>query len=131
MLLITSEAESLTEEALRVHPRVALDIAAPGKLPATAHDLIVIEDPPGAPLPPATHVVALGVRPTGAPLALGDKAPSKSIVRWDYDAPYFRYVDLRDLIIQNASVVTGGHTIADSASGPMIAMAPWGTASSS
>ena len=32
----------------------------------------------------------------------------------------FRYVDLRDLIIQSAHVVTGGHSIADSASGPMI-----------
>ena len=127
VLLITSKPQSLTEEALRVHPRVALDIAKPGALPAAAHDLIVVEDAPGAPLPPATHVVALGVPLEGAPLALGDKASSKGIVRWDYDAPYFRYVDLRDLIITNANVVTGGHTIADSASGPMIAMAPWGS----
>jgi hypothetical protein len=109
-----------------VHPRVALDVAKPGALPAAAHDLIVVEDAPGATLPPASHVVALGVPLAGAPLALGDKATSKGIVRWDYDAPYFRYVDLRDLIIMNASVVTGGHAIADSASGPMIAMAPWG-----
>jgi von Willebrand factor type A domain len=129
VLLVTAKPNSLTAEALRVHPRVALDIAAPGKLPATAHDLIVVEDPPGAPLPPATHIVALGVSPgAGAPVALGDAATAKGIVRWDFDAPYFRYVDLRDLIIQNAHVVTGGRAIADSASGPMIAMAPWGRA---
>ena len=126
VLLVTTKPQSLTAEALRVHPRVALDVAKPGALPSAAHDLIVVEDAPGGPLPPASHVVALGVPLAGAPLALGDKATSKGIVRWDYDAPYFRYVDLRDLIITNASVVTGGHTIADSASGPMIAMAAWG-----
>jgi len=126
VLLVTSKPQSLTAEALRVHPRVALDVAKPGALPSAAHDLIVVEDAPGAALPPATHVVALGVPIAGSPLSLGDKATSKGIVRWDYDAPYFRYVDLRDLIITNANVVTGGHAIADSASGPMIAMAPWG-----
>jgi hypothetical protein len=128
VLLVTSKPQSLTAEALRVHPRVALDVAAPGKLPASAHDLIVIEDPPNAPLPPAAHVVALGVSAgAGAPITLGDAATAKGIVRWDYDAPYFRYVDLRDLIIQSAHVLVGGRTIADAASGPMIAMAPWGS----
>src|SRR3569623_1735354 len=107
VLLITNKPQSLTEEALRVHPRVALDIAKPGALPAAAHALIVVADAPGAPLPPAPHVVALGVPLGGAPLALGDQAAAKGHERWDYDAPYFRYVDLRDLIIMNASVVTG------------------------
>jgi hypothetical protein len=125
VLLVTDHPNSLVAEALRVHPRVALDIAAPNALPTSTHDLIVLESAATGELPPATHVVALGV-PVG-PLALGGEATDHSIVRWDYDAPYFRYVDLRDLIILGAHVVTGGHSIADTGSGPMIAMATWGT----
>lgn len=126
VLLVTDHPNSLVAEALRVHPRVTLEVSGPvtdsSKGP---YDLIVLEGSPHGELPRSTHVVALGT-PVG-PLALGDEAKDHSIVRWDYDAPYFRYVDLRDLIILGAHVVTGGHSIADTGSGPMIAMATWGT----
>jgi hypothetical protein len=125
VLLITTKPNSLVAEALRVHPRVALDISGPvtdARMPP--HDLIILEDSLHGPLPRATHVVSLGI-PFG-PFDLGDDATDHSIVRWDYEAPYFRYVDLRDLIILGAHVVKGGHSIADTGSGPMIAMATWG-----
>jgi hypothetical protein len=125
VLLVTSKPQSLVEEALRVHPRVALDVAAPGKLPATPHDLIVVESPPGGELPPASHVVSLGV--SVGPLALGDLAKDVAIIRWDFDAPMFRYVDMRDLIIQRSNVVTGGRSIGESGSGSLISLATWGT----
>jgi hypothetical protein len=123
VLLVSDKPHSLVAEALRVHPRVTLDVVAPTAVPAAAHDLIVLESPTAMALPPAAHVVALGV-PVG-PLGLGDEAKDHSVVRWDFDAPYFRYVDLRDLIILKAHTVTGGHSIADSGSGQMIAMATW------
>jgi hypothetical protein len=120
---VTSKPQSLVEEALRVHPRVALDVAAPGTLPATPHDLIVIESDPKGALPPASHVVSLGVGL--GPLTLGDEAKDKAIIRWDFDAPMFRYVDLRDLIIQRTNVVRGGRSIAESGSGSLISRATW------
>jgi hypothetical protein len=126
VLLVTTKPQSLVEEALRVHPRVALDVAAPGALPATPHDLIIVESDPKGALPPASHVVSLGVSPgPGAPLALGDEAKDKAIIRWDFDAPMFRYVDLRDLIIQRTNLVTGGRSIAESGSGSLISRAIW------
>jgi hypothetical protein len=123
VLLVTTKPQSLVAEALRVHPRVALDIAAPGTLPATPHDLIIVESDPKGALPPASHVVSLGV--SLGPLALGDDAKDKAIIRWDFDAPMFRYVDMRDLIIQRSNVVTGGRSVAESGSGSLISMATW------
>lgn len=125
VLLVTDRPQSLVAEALRVHPRVALDVAVPGKLPATPHDLIIVESPPGGELPPASHVVSLGV--ALGPLALGDEAKDKAIIRWDFDAPMFRYVDMRDLIILRAHAVTGGRSLAESGSGSLISMVTWGT----
>jgi hypothetical protein len=120
---VTSKPQSLVEEALRVHPRVALDVAAPGALPPAPHDLIIVESDPKGALPPASHVVSLGV--SLGPLALGAEAKDKAIIRWDFDAPMFRYVDLRDLIIQRANVIAGGRSIAESGSGSLIAMTTW------
>ncbi|HEY4240848.1 MAG TPA: BatA and WFA domain-containing protein [Kofleriaceae bacterium] len=127
VLLVTARKHSLVAEAFRIHPRVTLDIAQPGHLPPEAHDLIVLESPPAAPLPPAAHVVALGVSPgDDAPVSLGAAAEQRQIVRWDFDAPWFRYVDLHELILTKAQVVAGGKTVVDSASGPIVASAAWG-----
>jgi hypothetical protein len=59
------------------------------------------------------------------PLTLGAEAKDKAIIRWDFDAPMFRYVDLRDLIIQRTNVVSGGRSIAESGSGSLISRAIW------
>jgi hypothetical protein len=125
VLLVTARPASLMAEVLRLHPRVRLTVAAPGALPPEAVDLIVLEDDAKAALPPSPHVVGFGVAPAGAPLALGKAATELNIVRWDYDAPWFRYVELREVFITSAQVVTGGSSVVDSASGPLAASARW------
>ncbi len=125
VLLVTSRPASLMAEVLRLHPRVRLAVAAPGALPPEAVDLVVLEDDPKAALPPSPHVVGFGVAPAGAPLALGKAATELNIVRWDYDAPWFRYVELREVFITSAQVVTGGASVVDSASGSLAASARW------
>ncbi|HVV83058.1 MAG TPA: hypothetical protein VHE35_08250, partial [Kofleriaceae bacterium] len=126
VLLVTSRPASLVAEALRVHPRAQLTVAAPGQVPAGPFDLVLLEDDPKGPLPASGHVVAFGLVPTGAPLGLGAAADERGVVRWDFDAPWFRYVDLRDLFLTSAKLVTGGRPIIDSASGPLAAVARWG-----
>lgn len=125
VLLVTSRPASLLGAALRVHPRAALTVAAPGALPAGPFDLVLLEDAPAAPLPASAHVVAFGLVPAGAPLAFGAAADERGVVRWDFDATWFRYVDLRDLFLTSAKLVSGGRPIIDSASGPLAAIAPW------
>lgn len=125
VLLVTSHPRSLVAEALRVHPRARLAVAAPGALPPGPFDLVLLEDEPRTALPPAGHVVGLGVAPAGAPLGLGAAAAERGVVRWDFDAAWFRYVDLRDLYLTSARLVTGGRPIVDSASGPLAAHARW------
>jgi hypothetical protein len=125
VLLVTTHPHSLLAQALRLHPRVRLSVAAPGALPPDATHLVVLENDPAAPLPPAARVVAFGTAPAGAPITLGKEATERGVVRWDYDAPWFRYVDLRDVFIASARHVVGGRAVVDSASGPLAAIARW------
>ena len=126
VLLVTSRPKSLLAQVLRLHPRVDLVVAAPGQVPAEPRDLIVLEDDPGANLGPASRVVAFGVAPAGAPLSLGPEAASKTIIRWDFDAPWFRFVDLREVALGGGKTVVGGRGVVDSASGALVATGRWG-----
>lgn len=125
VLLVTSRPKSLLAEVLKLHPRVRLAVAAPNAIPATPVHLVVLENDPAGPLPPAARIVGFGAAPPGAPIALGAAATDRGVVRWDYDAPWFRYVDLREIYIAAAKHVTGGRSIMDSASGPLAATARW------
>lgn len=125
VLLVTARPKSLLAEVLKIHPRVVLTVAPPSAIPAAAVDLVILENEPAGPLPPAPHVVGFGVAPPGAPIALGAAATELAIVRWDFDAPWFRFVDLREVFITAAKVVTGGKSIVDSGSGPLASSARW------
>ncbi|MCL4226078.1 MAG: VWA domain-containing protein [Myxococcales bacterium] len=125
VLLVTARPRSLLAEALRLHPRVRLTVAAPGALPPEPVHLVALEHEPGGPLPPAARVVGLGVAPAGAPLTLGPAAADRGVVRWDRDGPWFRFVDLRDLFVASARHVVGGRPIVDSGSGALGAAARW------
>lgn len=127
VLLVTKRKNSLVGEALKLHPRVTFEQAMPAALPATPHDLIIVEDDAKQQLPPSPHVVALGASPgDDAPISLGDAATERAVVRWDFDSPWFRYVDLKDLILQSSRLVAGGKDVVDSSSGALVASAPWG-----
>ena len=125
VLLVTSRPRSLLAEVLKLHPRVRLTVAPPDAIPAAPVHLVVLEHDPAGPLPPAARVVGFGAAPPGAPIALGAAATDLGVVRWDYDAPWFRYVDLREIYIAAAKHVVGGRAILDSASGPLAATARW------
>jgi hypothetical protein len=126
VLVVSTKKQSMVAEALRLHPRVELTVAVPDHLPTQRYDLVVLEDAPKMPLPPTAHVVAFGTSPgLGAPIQLADDATERNVVRWDFDAPWFRYVDLHDLIVTHASLVQGGKSVVDSAAGPIVASARW------
>ena len=125
VLLVSDRPKSLVAEALRLHPRVELEIAKPDALPANRHDLIVLESSTARALPPAAHVIALGVAVKDSPLSLGDKQDKRTITRWDFDAPWFRYVDLRDVVVAKARTVSGGRSVVDCDAGPLVASALW------
>jgi hypothetical protein len=125
VLLVTSRPRSLLAEVLKLHRRVRLTVAAPDAIPSTPVHLVVLEHEPAGPLPPAARVVGFGAAPPGAPISLGAAATDRGVVRWDYDAPWFRYVDLREIFIAAARHVVGGRSIMDSASGALAATARW------
>lgn len=125
VVLVTSRPKSLMAEVLALHPRVRLTIAAPDQIPTAPVHLVVLEHEPTGPLPPAARVVGFGAAPRGAPIALGAAATDLGVVRWDYEAPWFRYVDLREIYIAAAKHVVGGRSIIDSASGALAATARW------
>jgi VWA domain-containing protein/aerotolerance regulator-like protein len=127
VLLVTARPHSLVSEALQLHPRVKLTLVDPDHVPAAAFDLIVLEDAPKRALPASPHVVALGVSAgADAPVQPADAVSVRAVVRWDYDAPWFRYVDLHDLIIAKARLVTGGQSVVDTEAGALVAKATWG-----
>jgi hypothetical protein len=122
VLLVTTRKHSMFEEALRLHPRVHLAVAPPDHLPAEPVDLIVLEDDVHGPLPRAPRVVSFGVAPgLEAPLQLSGDAEDRRVARWDYDAPWFRYVDLHDLILGRARLVSGGKAVVETGAGPIVA----------
>ena len=127
VLLVTARPKSLLAEVLKLHPRVTLSVAAPGQMLAKeAFDLAVLENDPQGELGTVPKVVAFGVVPSGSPITLGAPAANKSIVRWDFSAPWFRYVDLREVAVGGGHNLVGGTSVVDSGSGPLVATAPWG-----
>jgi hypothetical protein len=127
VLLVTSRKHSMFEAALRLHPRVHLAVAKPDHLPTEPFDLIVLEDGARGVLPRAARVVAFGVTPAvDAPIQLGGDAADRRVARWDFDAPWFRYVDLHDLILGNAHLVSGGKPVVETGAGPIVASGRWG-----
>jgi Ca-activated chloride channel family protein len=125
VLLVSKRPKSLLAEALKLHPRVRLTVAPPTAIPTTPVHLVVLETDTTAPLPPAARVVGFGAVPAGAPITLGAAATDRGVVRWDFEAPWFRYVDLREVFIAAARHVVGGRSIMDSASGALAATARW------
>ena len=127
VLLVTARPHSLVSEAMQLHPRVKLTLVDPDHVPGGSFDLIVLEDAPKRPLPASPHVVALGVSAgADAPVQPADAVSVRAVVRWDYDAPWFRYVDLHDLIIAKARLVSGGQSVVDTEAGALVAKATWG-----
>ena len=92
-LLVTDRPESFLGEALRLHPRLDLEVVEPSAVPAGSWDLLVLEALPPA-LPSASHILSFGVDPTPLGVSWTEVVAEPEIVRWSFDSPLFRYVDL-------------------------------------
>src|SRR5690606_2815604 len=130
VLLVTSTRASFTAEALRLHPRVDLTIVGPSDTPpARAFDLVVLESPFEGRLPAAPRAVAFGIGADRVGLVGDRHVASPEILRWTFDSPLFRFVDLRDIDLPRADTVLlpeGWRSLLDCEAGCLAALGPWG-----
>lgn len=128
VLLVATSRRSFTAEALRLHPRVDLTTvgpfdAIPSPTRAAAWDLVVLEAVPrDEALPPARHVLALGVEAEAVGLQSGTRVASPEILRWTFEHPLFRFVDLGAIDLPRATTVgpaSDATSLVDSEQGPL------------
>ncbi len=107
-MLVSSAEKSFTAEALRLHPRVDLKVVKPdGDIPHDAtFDLVVIEDDidPGK-LPKASHLLSLGTSAEALGLKGGSRVEKPELLRWAFQDPLFRYVDLQGVKVPSGTAL--------------------------
>lgn len=105
VLLVAQTRLSFTAEALRLHPRVDLRVIGPrDSIGADERfDLVVLEaDYQAGPLPAAPRIAALGTAALALGVAEGEKIETPEILRWSFDHPLFRFVDLAGIDVPEA-----------------------------
>ncbi len=128
-LLVTDRPRSFLSEALRLHPRIDLEVSTPTlAADMAARDLIVVDTAFVGELPSARKVVAVGI--DGAPFGIethrADSLPS--INRWAFEHPLFRFVDLDGVQISTAPVLAvpvDATPLIDTADGTLALSRPW------
>ena len=124
VLLVTRTRVSFTAEALRLHPRVDLRILGPFDVaPDDPADLLILEaDYRAGSLPPARAVLAMGIDPAPLGVELGPSVPAPDIMRWSFDDPLFRFVDLESIELPRANTLVmteGMRSLLDCEQGPL------------
>lgn len=124
VVLVTRTRVSFTAEALRLHPRVDLRILGPfDAAPSDPADLLILEaDYRAGALPPANAVLALGIDPTPLGVERGPSVPAPDIMRWSFDDPLFRFVDLESIELPRAHTLRlsdGMRSMLDCEQGPL------------
>ncbi len=105
VLLVAQTRLSFTAEALRLHPRVDLRVIGPQDAlgQADQFDLVVLEaDYQAGPLPLSPKLVALGTTAAKLGVAGRGEVEAPEILRWSFDHPLFRFVDLQGLDVPTA-----------------------------
>lgn len=129
VLLVGEHERSFSAEALRLHPRVHLTrVSARDPMPQGPFSLIVLESEPLEPLPPGQHVVGMGIPHTYFDLKLRDKVVTPTIIRWSFDHPLFRFVEMdstRMDATRALEVPDGGRSLTDVYEGSIIVETPW------
>lgn len=107
VLLVAGTRLTFLAEALRLHPRVDLTVVGPDDAvsPGAPFDLLVLDVPYHAAPPPHRHRLALGIAPEAVGLTLREQVPVPEIVRWSFEDPLFRFVDLSALVLQRGFLV--------------------------
>lgn len=109
VLLVAQTRLSFTAEALRLHPRVDLRVIGPQDALGAddRFDLLVLEaDYQAGPLPLAPKIVALGTTASRLGVATSGEVATPEILRWSFDHPLFRFVDLQGLDVPTAATLT-------------------------
>ncbi|MCR9160334.1 MAG: vWA domain-containing protein [Nannocystaceae bacterium] len=124
VVLVSRTRVSFTAEALRLHPRVDLRVLGPFDVaPSETADLLILEaDYRAGPLPPARAVLAMGIDPTPLGVERGPSVPAPDIMRWSFDDPLFRFVDLESIELPRANTLRlneGMRSMLDSEQGPL------------
>jgi hypothetical protein len=125
-LLIGPAADSYVGVALGLHPRVSMVFATPEQAVnlTGSYDFVVLESPV-ARVPDAARVVALGVPVPGLDFRLGAAVDDPSVIRWSFESPLFRFVDLTGLHIERARLIempSDGVSVVDVEQGPIAAL---------
>ncbi len=105
VLLVAQTRLSFTAEALRLHPRVDLRVIGPHDAIGSDErfDLVVLEsDYQAGSLPAAPKLAAFGVPPNKLGITARDTVKTPEILRWSFDHPLFRFVDLQGLDVPEA-----------------------------
>lgn len=105
VLLVSETRLSFTAEAFRLHPRVDLRVVGPNDAlaPDDRFDLVVLEtDYRAGPLPAGGKLVAFGIPPARVGVQSAGEVASPEILRWSFDHPLFRFVDLQGLELPRA-----------------------------
>ena len=129
VLLVTTSRRSFAAQALRLHPRVDLTTigpydAVPSPPTDSAWDLAVLEATPKqnqALL--AEHILALGVPAESVGLRSGVHVAAPEILRWTYEHPLFRFVDLQAIDLPRATTIVPAADVTalvDSEQGPLV-----------
>lgn len=131
VVLVTRSRVSFTAEALRLHPRVDLRILGPfDSAPAEPADLLILEaDYRAGELPASRAVLAMGVDPTPFGLQVDQRVPAPEIMRWSFDDPLFRFVDLDAIDLPRAETLRlqeGVRSLLDSERGALAVEAKLG-----
>ncbi len=108
VLLVAQTRLSFTAEALRLHPRVDLRVIGPQDVLAATDrfDLVVLEaDYQAGPLPTSPKIVGLGINGATLGVATRGDVETPEILRWSFDHPLFRFVDLQGLDVPTAATL--------------------------
>jgi hypothetical protein len=104
VLLVAETRLSFAAEALRLHPRVDLRVMGPhDAATGDEYDLVVLEtEYLAGTLPKAPKVVAFGVPPQRLGVTARAQVETPEVIRWSFDHPLFRFVDLTGLELPRA-----------------------------
>lgn len=124
-LLITSFPTTFLAEALRIHPRVALTVQAPEAVDPAAgpFDLIVVDSAYPGDLPEAPRLLVFNSQYERFGFNTSGTVRTPHIIRWSFDDPLFRFVNLDGAHLSAATATTlpdDAQSLADMGDGPLI-----------
>ncbi len=114
VLLLTERPDGFLASALRVHPRVELFVADSAES-GQGYDLVLLEGVEG---PTDARTVAFGVPAAHFGLE-GQAVKRPTLIRWAFDDPALRFVDLDDIKVLRGEQIQGGEPLLETEQGAL------------